>query len=143
MSALAERARRVRRGIWIAARVLAAAQLAACADLKAVNDLAVELQARYPSLTNVAVNNRSHLVLTFDRAVVANLDSAGRKAFAFEAARFARTRFRGARPLEDVSVAFVERSARGPVTITRTERPYRWPLAELPPLIVEGGGRAR
>jgi hypothetical protein len=103
-----------------------------CAGLQDVMTLANSIRQRYQVPANVNINNGTHLIITF-----ANLppsvtaDSVGRAVFAHDVAEFAEHQYREATKLEDVTIGFSKVSSIGPITVSRTEAPYRWTVAEL------------
>jgi Mg2+ and Co2+ transporter CorA len=119
---------RLRRFIAIVAAVLATG----CADLKEIVNLAVAIQEQFKAPANVNIINGSHMMITFRNAPqAAKSDNTDRAAIAREVARFATTHYTKAAQLEDITIAFAEVSSNGAVTVTRTERPYTFPIREL------------
>lgn len=103
-----------------------------CAGLKDVTTFAPALQEHFHVPANVNVNNGAHLIVTFPNAPASVAGGSGKRAvFAREVAVFAKHTYPHPQEFEDVTVAFVVRSA-GPITSTNTGAPYRWRLAELP-----------
>jgi hypothetical protein len=113
--------------------ITAAVLLAGCADLKEIVNLAVAIQQQYKAPVNVNIHNKSHLVITFQNAPqgAVKADNSERAGLAREVAKFAITHYKKAADLEDVTIAFADVSSNGPVTITRTERPYTFSIGEL------------
>ena len=107
--------------------------VAGCADLKEIVNLAVDIQQQYKAPVNVNINNKSHMVITFQNAPqsAVKADNAERAELAREVAKFATTHYKKAAELEDVTIAFADVSSTGPVTVTRTERPYKFSIGEL------------
>jgi hypothetical protein len=105
----------------------------ACADLKAVVALSEAIQTQYHLPANVAINNNSHLTITFPKDAVAELkltDDA-RASFARNVASFAVSHYHGGTPLSDVRIAFQSVSNTGPITVTRTDAPFTFLASEL------------
>jgi len=105
----------------------------ACADLKSGVALSEAIQAQYHLPANVAINNGSHLTVTFPKDAVAELkltDDA-RASFARSVAGFAMSHYHGGTPLSDVRIAFQSVSNTGPITVTRTDAPFTFTASEL------------
>ena len=104
----------------------------ACVDMKAIMGLADALQTEYHMPVNVNVNNGSHLTVTFPKDAVAQLklSDEGRADFARGVARFAVSHYHG-EALSDVQIAFQSVSNTGPITVTRTDAPFRFTADEL------------
>ncbi len=104
----------------------------ACADLKAVMALAEALQTEYHMPVNVNINNGSHLTVTFPNDAMAQLKLADddREKFARGVARFAVSHYHG-EAISDVQIAFQSVSSAGPITVTRSEAPFRFTADEL------------
>lgn len=113
--------------------ITAAVLVAGCADIKEIVNLAVAIQQEYKAPANVNVRNKSHLVITFQNApqAAAKADNVERAEFARGVARFATAHYKKAAELEDITIAFADVSSNGPVTVTRTDAPYRFSMREL------------
>lgn len=119
---------------WSRLVAFAAIALAvACADLKALMDVASAIQDKYHMPASINVNNGTHMAITFQNADVASmkLDSAGMYDFARGVAAFAKAHYAKGSELEAVSVGFATVSSTGPITVTRRDAPYEFRAAEL------------
>jgi len=104
----------------------------ACVDMKAIMGLAEALQTEYHMPVNVNINNGNHLTVTFPSDAIAQLklSDADRASFARGVARFAVSHYQG-EPISDVQIAFQSVSNAGPITMTRTDAPFRFTANEL------------
>ena len=120
-----------------AACVALALSIGACKgfadDVRAVMSLAQALNERYRQPVKVNINNRSHLVITFQSAPVTASSADEREAFAREVAVFAREKYVNAQTLDDITVAFIDAKSFGPVNVTSSQGSYVWTIAELKP----------
>ena len=104
-----------------------------CAGVRDAATFADAVEARFHVPASVFINNGTHLRVTFRNAPAAVIaDSTRRAAFAREVAVFAKHAYPHPETLADVTVAFAAVRSAGPVTLTQTDAPYRWTLAELP-----------
>ena len=102
-------------------------------DIKAVMALSEAIQAEYHMPAHVAINNGSHLTVTFPKEAVADLklSDEDRADFARRVARFAVAHYRSGTSLSDVRIAFQSVSNAGMVTVTSTDAPYTFAASEL------------
>jgi hypothetical protein len=121
----------MRHSRYVALAILLTAS--ACGDLKDIMAVSTAVQEHYHMPASINLNNGSHLAITFQNASVQSLklDSAGLDGFARGVAAFAKAHYAKAPQLEDVTVAFATVSSTGPLTVTRTEAPYRYRASEL------------
>ena len=109
------------RGLQFAAIILATG----CAALQDLNALSAALEQQYHTRPAVALNNGSHLRITFQNI------PAG--AFVPESvATFAKAHYPRADSLEDITIAYTQVTSTGPLTVTRTEPPSTFVVRNLP-----------
>ncbi|HTS88088.1 MAG TPA: hypothetical protein VMG41_06305 [Gemmatimonadales bacterium] len=114
--------------------------IAACSNLKELQQSVVELQQLQASLTErfggpgIVVNETSTtLIVTFVNSDLAKLPSDQRTAKAREVAEFVREHFPGYARLTSISIALQTRSSLGVASFSRTQTPYTYRTAELGP----------
>lgn len=107
---------------------------AGCADLRGLASLSAGLRSQYGLPANVNLNNGSHLRITFQNLPPDKVpdDSSARAQFAHDVAAFARHHYPDASRLDDISVAFATVSKTGPVTISKVDGSYDFPVKSLP-----------
>lgn len=107
---------------------------AGCADLRGLATLSADLRSQYGVPANVNLNNGRHLRITFQNVPPEKVagDSSARARFARDVAAFARHHYPDASRLDDISVAFATVSTKGPVTISKVDGSYDFPIDALP-----------
>jgi hypothetical protein len=113
--------------------IAAVLTLGACVDLKEIMALSAALQEQYHAPANVSINNRSHLVVTFQNLPQESLkaDSAGKERFARDVALFAKSHYRDSAKLDDITIVFANVKSAGAITITRSDAPYSFATRDL------------
>lgn len=105
-----------------------------CADLKSLAALSTALGQEYHAQPSVSLNNGTHLRITFRNVpdVTSGPESGTREQFARNVAVFAKGHYATAASLDDITIAFAQVSTTGPLTVTRTDAPITFRIAELP-----------
>ena len=109
-------------------RAVALAALAValgCADLKNMQLLSSALVQRYGTQPTVALNNGSHLRITFQNVPTGTFDPES-------VATFVKAHYPAADSLEDISIAYATTRTSGDLTVTRTEAPTTFRVHDLP-----------
>jgi len=107
---------------------------AGCIDMGQIRDLqalATAINARYKAPAGINLMTGGQLTITFQNSKYAELPPAARKEFALDVARFAVARSAARDSVRVVRVGFKSTKGMGAVTLSRSEVPYSWSLAEL------------
>ena len=96
-----------------------------CGVFKDLNALSSALEVRYNTRPTVMLSNGSHLRITFHNVPDGT--------FAPESvAAFAKAHYPRADSLDDITIAYVQITRIGPLTVTRTDRPSTFRVRSLP-----------
>jgi hypothetical protein len=105
-----------------------------CADIRDLGSLSGQLAQEFHAPASLNLSNGSHLRITFQNlppGMYASADS-GRQQFARDVARFAKAHYAKASQLQDITIAFTQVTNAGPVSVTRSDAPYSFPVRDLP-----------
>lgn len=111
--------------------------LAACgevAELKDILALSQAIAARYEIAPSINVSNGKVLTVTFENSKYAELPAAEREQFAREVAQFTYASFPRRDSIATIRIGFRAVKGAAGFSVTRSEVPYSWPVAELRPI---------
>lgn len=101
-----------------------AAIVIGCAALKDLNVLSSALAQRYHTQATVTLSNGSHLRITFQNVPAGAFDPES-------VARFAKANYPRADSLDDITIAYVQVTSTGPLTVTHTDAPTTFLVRDL------------
>ena len=117
--------------VGILALVSVAAGCINTAELRDLQGLASAINSRYEAPAGVNLTTGGQLTITFQNSKYAALAPAAREAFARGVARFAVAHFPERDSLRVVRVGFQSVKGMAGFSVTRSEVPYSWSLADL------------